>query len=156
MNAIDNRAKELRLLDVKIARKVFGLKIDELHQKHGWVVDYRADIGQEQHELVNEPIYAMDMVDGYRLKRFSTRIEYAMELINLLASQGKAVIMQNDTHELCKSWFVFNSDVYGLMSRGWEKDQHVEGEGETAAEAICNFVLEASDAGLFTVTCNEK
>lgn len=79
-------------------------------------------------------------------------IQAAFQLIEDLAAKGKAVILQNDTHESNKVWYVRNFDVdmnfdWPLMSRGWSADQEIEVEADNLPDAIVNFLAEAKRKG---------
>ncbi len=83
---------------------------------------------------------------------YTTSIAASFKLIDWLSSQKRAVILQNDTHELNKVWYVRNFDIDSeneeIMSRGWHwKSQALETEASTLPLAIVQFVLEARSKG---------
>lgn len=146
----------LRDLDVNIAKKVLGFEVEHLNQPYGWRIDYRAfktnDGDNRFDNSANDPIIEMGMVEGYQLKKYSSTIRHSYELIEWLAQQGKAVIMQNDTHEVNKVWYVRNFDIdtlsgISMMSRGWKPHEEIETEADTLPEAICLFIIEAKENG---------
>lgn len=145
----------LRELDVKIA-KLLGFEVRHLNQKYGLQIDYQAykpdDGDNVLDNYANEAIITMGMVDGWELKRFSTDIKHAFRLIEGLEGMGRAVILQNDTHEANQVWYVRNFDIdtlsgISMMSRGWKPHEEIETEAKTLQEAIVLFMIEAKELG---------
>lgn len=76
-----------RQLDVKIAEKVFGAKVTFLDQKAGWRIDYVADCDE-----CNDPIATDYGNDGYRLKRYSSDVKAAWEIIDKMFEDNEWLV----------------------------------------------------------------
>lgn len=147
---------KLRAMDVKAA-EIMGFGIIELLEPYGYRVDYQAyDVSKgDKNSLYNKANYQMinsGMVEAHKLKHFSRNIQDAFTLIEFLESKGLAVIMQNDTHESNKVWYVRNWDLdtlsgISMMSRGWKPHEEIETEAPTLPEAITMFLIKARELG---------
>lgn len=104
-----------RELDILVAEKIFGAKVKKLDQKGGWRIDYVADLNE-----CNDPIVAMDMIDGYRLKRYSSDVLATQEVIKKLVASGYCVDLSFSTKD--RKWL--KPPYEGAPSKEWrlEKD----------------------------------
>jgi hypothetical protein len=116
-----------RDLDIQIAINVFGVEVEALHQKGGWRIDYRA-----KDNTCNDPIIAMGMVDGYRLRNYSGDIKAAFDAIEHLYPD-------DEWYEIEISKTVSEGfSGYVAAIRGY-----AYGESEKSkAEALCILALE--------------
>lgn len=116
-----------REIDCAIAEKLFGAKVTFLNQKSGWLIDYVADLDE-----CNDGVYAMDMLDGYRLKYYSDDIRSAWEVVNKF---DRFVLTKMDMpeHYYAKITFYFGMGSF----------EEYEAKAETAAIAICKVALMA-------------
>ena len=110
-----------RELDVIIAKKIFKVDVEHVNQQNGWRIDYRAN-----DNVANDPILAMDMVDGYRLKRYSTDLKAAWEVVEKLGQKGTQWRFSNKAFSN-KYWWAYTEDAVA--------------QGNTLQEAICLAAL---------------
>lgn len=112
-----------RKLDILIAKEIFGTEVIHLNQRGGHRIDYVAANNE-----YNNPIISMDMVDGWRLKRYSTNIEDAWEIVEKLGKQGVQWRFSNKAFSNTY-WWAYTEDVMGV-------------QGETIMHAICLAALQ--------------
>ena len=129
-----------RELDVLIAEKVFGAKVTFLDQTYGWRIDYEASESK-----CNNSISSDLGVEGYQLKKYSTDIEAAWEVIEKFNKDGGAITyssMKNGT----RGHFVTLSFIpEGTFSS--RMDYVTVDEAESAAQSICLAALKALENG---------
>lgn len=127
-----------RELDVLIAEKVFGTKVEFLNQSYGWRIDYVADA-----QTCNDPIDAAGMVDGWRLKRYSTDIAAAWQAVEKLKTEFP---------ELEITYVAHTGETHAQFIGGPDNDtaDHTHyryyAKGSSAAHAICLAALKATQA----------
>jgi hypothetical protein len=110
-----------RELDKLIAEIVFGAEVEVLNQKAGWRIDLRAKDNE-----CNDPIMTDWGSDGYRLKRFSTDIKAAWEIVDKLGKNGTQWRFSNKAF----------SNTYW-----WAYTEDAVSQGDTLPHAICLTAL---------------
>lgn len=125
-----------REIDVLIAEKVFGAKVEFLDQKHGWRIDYTTD-----KEECNDPIRTDYGNDGYRLKNYSTNLAFAWEVVDYFDKNGGAITyssMKNGGrgHFLILSY---------LENSSSSRLDYVSVIGDSVPQAICKAALLTKD-----------
>lgn len=117
-----------RELDIAIAEKVFGAKVENLSQKHGWRIDFKSNMVE-----CNDFIKSDAGIEGSKLKPFSTDIAAAWK------------VLEKFSHT--RLWF--NSHFQKWICE-WARPSTppfvtiiVSAAGDTASHAICLAALEA-------------
>lgn len=131
-----------RALDVLIAEKVFGAKVEYLDQKAGWRIDYRADQAG-----CNDPIVSDFGVEGYRLKRYSDDIKAVWEVVlQLKELPSDDSDFPNDTTRFILKYHPQQNE----WEAGWFSKENEEiwcldfaAYGDTAPHAICLAALKS-------------
>jgi hypothetical protein len=146
-----------REIDVQIAEKLFGAKVEFLNQRYGWRVDYVADNNE-----CNDPNLAMDMVDGWKLKHYSRDIKSAFQVVEKLRTAGYTVDLSSYPEERewlqspydnapAKEWVLKRGpDYYQCRLSKYEKFCGwicvCDPIGSSPAEVICMAALEALES----------
>ncbi len=110
-----------RELDKLIAEVVFGAKVAVINQRGGWNIDMTADLN-----ICNNPIIAMDMVDGHVLKNYSTSFTDAWAIVEKLGQSGTQWRFSNKVFSN-KYWWAYTEDAIS--------------QGDTMPHAICLTAL---------------
>lgn len=123
---------ENRDLDLAVAVEVFKSNVKELHQKAGWCIDYEA-VKPE----CNRPILAMDMVDGYELKRYSDDHNYAFEVVAEISKWTEAPKFELRT-------FIDGPGAIATFDLRGTASVMVTALGNSVPEAICKAAVETA------------
>lgn len=94
-----------RKLDKLVAEVVFGVEVEEVNQRGGHRIDLRAKNNEH-----NDPIMAMDMVDGWRLKSFSKDLTAAWTIVEKLGASGTQWRFSNKAFGN-KHWWAYTEDA---------------------------------------------